>query len=116
MKMILNFTKGVIIGLIIFCALGLVAHVFVGAMASTVETEDCDAYSLRNRFECAFSLKTPERHKYYYDDYPEGASGAPAGEQRYWAHPAVTYSILVISGVLVALPEKEDKKRNKEQK
>ena len=109
-----NFLIGAAVGCVIFCALGLVAHAFVGFWTPTCETETCAEYSLSNRFETAFSFSTPERHKHYYDTYPDGdSSGAPAGEQRYIAHPIATYGFLILCGVLGALPNKKEEKENK---
>ena len=101
MKKIYAFVKGLVVGLVIFCALGLVAHAFVGLFSSPSQTDDCAEYSLSNRFECAFSFSTPELHKYYFDDYPDGdSSGAPAGKTPYLAHPAVTYTFLLLCGIV----------------
>lgn len=109
-----NFFVGAAVGCVIFCALGLVAHAFVGFWTQTCATDKCDEYSLSNRFESAFSFSTPERHKRYYDTYPDGdSSGAPAGECMYLTHPIATYSFLILCGVLGALPENKDKKVNK---
>ena len=110
-----GFISGAVLGCVIFCALGLAAHVFVGFWTPAIPTERCDDYSLRNRFECAFSFNTPERHKYYYDSYPDGPSGTPAGEQRYLAHPLFTYPLILLCGIVGALAgigEAEKKKNN----
>ena len=109
-----GFISGTFLGGVIFCVLGLLAHIFVGFWTPTEATDKCDEYSLKNRFECAFCFNTPERHKYYYDTYPDGdSSGAPAGEQRYLAHPAFTYSLLFLCGIIGASGSTTEEKKEK---
>ena len=112
MKKIFDFTKGIAIGLVIFCALGFVAHAFVSAFSSPTTADDCAEYSLSNRFECAFSFSTPESHKYYFSDDID-SNESPVGKTPYLAHPLATYAFLLFCGVLGALPKKEDKKVKK---
>ena len=52
-------------------------------------------YSLKNRFETAYSFKTPENHKYFYSVPTNG--GAPVKEP-YCASPYGTYGLIVVYG------------------
>lgn len=106
MKKIYAFMKGVVVGLVIFCALGLVAHAFVGLFSSPSQTDDCAEYSLTNRFECAFSFNTPEYNKYYFSEDID-SNECPVGKTPYLAHPAVTYAFLLLCGI-VGVTRKEN--------
>ena len=78
--------------------LGLAGH-----MVKYIGDSSLDNYSLKNRFETAYSFKTPESHKYYYETPIINGYEAPTSKEPYWASPYATYGLIALAGLGGAL-------------
>lgn len=107
--------KGFIKGALLVPMLGLVAHGVMGLASSNYEINmhadwnvpTDDSYSLKHRFETAYSFNTPENHKtytYYNPTWHDGMLDHGQGEQvPYWpTSPYVTYGAMLACGLLGA--------------
>ena len=77
---------------------GLVAH---GAKYAGEET--LAGYSLRNRFETAYSFNTPESHKYYYSTPIVNGYAQETCKEEYFASPYATYGATAGAGLAGAI-------------
>lgn len=76
---------------------------FAGHMVRYAGDCHLDNYSLKNRFETAYSFKTPESHKYYYETPIINGYEAPTSKEPYWASPYATYGLIALAGLGGAL-------------
>lgn len=91
--------SGTLVATITIPTLGLVAH---GAQYLGEAYIHGD-YSLKNRFETAYSFKTPDAHKYYhYTPYMNGYS-QDSERTRYLASPYATYGTTAAAGIAGAI-------------
>ena len=94
-------------------ALGVCAH-----LLPYVRDQKLDNYSLKNRFETAYSFKTPESNKYFYVT-PSNVAGknVDAMRERYLASPYATYSLIallsMLGGVVAVKKAHQEIKRKK---
>lgn len=107
--------KGFLKGALLVPAMGLVAHGVMGLASDNYELNvnadwnwpTDDSYSLKHRFETAYSFNTPQDHKTYrfYDStWSDGMLYHGQGKEvPYWpASPYVTYSAMLACGLLGA--------------
>lgn len=103
--------------------MGVGAHI-----GNSIFAEGLSDHSLHDRFETAYSFKTPEAHKYYYetrslrldelfyaDDETWENGGEYIEERRYLASPWATYPAMLAFGLLgISMGAANEKgKRNK---
>lgn len=106
-----NKAKSFMIGAALVPAAGLLAHMG-GAIHPYAESED---YSLKHRYECAYSFNTPEEHKHYTVtswDTPE-FDGIPDQKKSYLASPWAMYPAMLGLGLLGARRRWYDKIQEK---
>ncbi len=107
--------KGFLKGALLVPMMGLVAHEVMGFLSNNYELNvNADwnwptdsSYSLKHRFETAYSFNTPEDHKTYrfYDSTWEGGMlhHGQGTEVPYWpTSPYVTYAAMLACGLLGA--------------
>lgn len=78
--------------------LGLAGH-----MVKYIGDSFLDNYSLKNRFETAYSFNTPEDHKYYRETPVINGYEAETRKEPYLASPYATYGLIALAGLGGAL-------------
>lgn len=79
---------------------GLLAH---GARKFLSDDYVHPDYSLKNRFETAYSFKTPDSHKYYHSTPVINGYSQETIQEKYLASPYATYGALCIYGLAGAI-------------
>lgn len=95
---------------IVIPALGLLAHIAPTFGDVYLEGD----YSLKNRFETAYSFNTPEEHKYYHATPVINGYGADTTKERYLASPFATYGAIALgamAGAAGAIAIAEEKRK-----
>lgn len=92
--------------------LGALAH--IGPMLG--DTNLSSDYSLKHRFETAYSFNTPEKHKYYHATPVINGYYGETEKERYLASPFATYGAIAMGAAVGAAAFIADEKRKQKQR
>lgn len=102
--------KGAFVVAVAVPTLGLLAHI-----APTFGDVNLgNDYSLKNRFETAYSFNTPEQHKYYHATPVVNGYNTETTKERYMASPYATYGVIALgamAGAAGAVAFAEEKRK-----